>query len=162
MQRTFEAPEQGASRWTAKHTSPIGFPRSPRRKRQCRQRVSALFHHELIPLRHVNAHAPTGQNPKAFTFSNPGKLAKQAARSHDVGSRLPVVSLTTYPDHSLLRSKRSASMCPSSTAFPMNRPRASSRLSALRAWARQHYCGIPPKSMRRGHVIANIHRTANP
>ena len=25
-----------------------------------------------------------GQNPKAFTFSNPGKVGRQGARSHDV------------------------------------------------------------------------------
>lgn len=29
-------------------------------------------------------HDVTGANPKAFAFSNPGKLNKQAARSHDV------------------------------------------------------------------------------
>jgi ribosome biogenesis protein BMS1 len=26
----------------------------------------------------------SGPNPKAFAFANPGRLAKQAARSHDV------------------------------------------------------------------------------
>lgn len=30
----------------------------------------------------------TGPNPKAFAFANPGKLAKQAKRSHDVSFTL--------------------------------------------------------------------------
>ncbi|KAK3390560.1 hypothetical protein B0H63DRAFT_466011 [Podospora didyma] len=38
-------------------------------------------------------------NPKAFTFSNPGKLAKQAARSHDIREkRLHVPLVDRLPD----------------------------------------------------------------
>ncbi|KAK4191950.1 putative ribosome biogenesis protein BMS1 [Podospora australis] len=38
-------------------------------------------------------------NPKAFTFSNPGKLAKQAARSHDLNEkRLHVPLVDRLPD----------------------------------------------------------------
>ncbi|KAH6856837.1 hypothetical protein B0I37DRAFT_368488 [Chaetomium sp. MPI-CAGE-AT-0009] len=40
-----------------------------------------------------------GQNPKAFAFSNPGKLAKQAARSHDIKEkRLHVPLVDRLPD----------------------------------------------------------------
>ncbi|VBB76979.1 Putative Ribosome biogenesis protein BMS1 homolog [Podospora comata] len=39
------------------------------------------------------------QNPKAFAFSNPGKLAKQAARSHDIKEkRLHVPQVDRLPD----------------------------------------------------------------
>ncbi|EFX02774.1 ribosome biogenesis protein [Grosmannia clavigera kw1407] len=41
----------------------------------------------------------TGQNPKAFTFSNPGKLARSAARSHDIKEkRLHVPLVDRLPD----------------------------------------------------------------
>ncbi|KAL2130437.1 hypothetical protein VTI74DRAFT_6383 [Chaetomium olivicolor] len=40
-----------------------------------------------------------GQNPKAFAFSNPGKLARQAARSHDIKEkRLHVPLVDRLPD----------------------------------------------------------------
>ncbi|KAK3318277.1 hypothetical protein B0H66DRAFT_230715 [Apodospora peruviana] len=40
-----------------------------------------------------------GQNPKAFSFSNPGKLARQAARSHDIKEkRLHVPLIDRVPD----------------------------------------------------------------
>ncbi|KAL2159427.1 hypothetical protein VTH06DRAFT_2432 [Thermothelomyces fergusii] len=40
-----------------------------------------------------------GQNPKAFTVSNPGKLARQAARSHDIKEkRLHVPLVDRLPD----------------------------------------------------------------
>ena len=40
-----------------------------------------------------------GQNPKAFTFTNPGKLARQAARSHDIKEkRLHVPLVDRLPD----------------------------------------------------------------
>ncbi|KAK4158098.1 ribosome biogenesis protein bms1 [Chaetomidium leptoderma] len=42
---------------------------------------------------------PGGQNPKAFAVSNPGKLARQAARSHDIKEkRLHVPLVDRVPD----------------------------------------------------------------
>lgn len=40
-----------------------------------------------------------GSNPKAFTFSNPGKLARQAARSHEIKEKRLHVPLVDRIPH---------------------------------------------------------------
>lgn len=53
----------------------------------------------------IETHARTGQNPKAFAFSNPGKLARQAARSHDVGLTPLESFLAAHTKHDTLQIK---------------------------------------------------------
>jgi hypothetical protein len=80
------------------------------------------------PAKEKKAH--TGdKNPKAFAFNAPGKLQKQARRSHDVWllRALRNINPNSY------RSKKSASTSPSSTASPKKRPQSSSASSALPA-----------------------------
>jgi hypothetical protein len=63
--------------------------------------------------------AHTGdKNPKAFAFSAPGRLQKQAARSHDVGSSVRANKRCTNSH----RSKKSVFMFLSLTVFPKKRP----------------------------------------
>ena len=62
-------------------------------------------------------------NPKAFAFANPGRLAKSAARSHDVCD--PYL----FAIHSdICRSKKNDSMFPKSTESPKNPHHDSSQL----------------------------------
>lgn len=81
--------------------------------------------------------APTSgeRNPKAFAYATPGRLAKQAARSHDVRqfNYLLHTMLTSY-----LRSKKSASMSRLLTAFRKRHRPSSSASSDLQAWEKPH------------------------
>jgi hypothetical protein len=49
-----------------------------------------------------------GHNPKAFSFANPGKLQKQATRSHDVLMRLcPYAGADSLTSNARIRSRKS-------------------------------------------------------
>ncbi len=69
------------------------------------------------------------KNPKAFAYANPGRLAKSAARSHDVSQ------IIIWWDDVLTNSssRRSGSMFPKSIESPKNHPHDSSPLLGLRA-----------------------------
>jgi len=85
------------------------------------------------PVKEKKAH--TGdKNPKAFAFNAPGKLQKQARRSHDVW----LFSGGYDRDTNSCRSKKSAFMSPSSTVSPKKRPQSLSALSARPAWEKPH------------------------
>ncbi|KAL1843360.1 hypothetical protein VTJ49DRAFT_1947 [Mycothermus thermophilus] len=98
------------------------------------------------------AHRPSKKSKDKKKQSTPGKswisllalsskLTRQQARTRKPSpSRILGNSPGKLPAPTI--SKRSVSMSPSSTVFPMNRPRASSPSSALQAWARQRYCRL--------------------
>jgi hypothetical protein len=64
-------------RWRISQIDPIG-------QQKRRRSILEVGGHELLfadPVLTLIA----DRNPKAFSFANPGRLAKSAARSHDVG-----------------------------------------------------------------------------
>ncbi len=85
------SPAIDALTWTPKSTSLIGLPRSPRKRKQS-TRVVRNRPTKQQKRRRKAANTAVDRNPKAFAFSNPGKLARQAARSHDVCHGLPIAN----------------------------------------------------------------------
>lgn len=69
------------SRWIPNNTSRIDRRKQKKRRRNRIQEVNITF---VFPHIATGADKAAGTNPKAFAVANPGKLARQAARSHDV------------------------------------------------------------------------------
>jgi hypothetical protein len=93
------APEK---RWRTNPIDPIDLQRR-------RRSIPEVGDHELLCAEPVLT-LIADRNPKAFSFANPGRLAKSAARSHDVGWVYSIIQalLTIVPD------QREATSCTSS------------------------------------------------
>jgi hypothetical protein len=89
-------------RWRTSPIDPIGLQRR-------RRNILEVSGHEFLRAEPVLT-LIADRNPKAFSFANPGRLAKSAARSHDVGLLYSIIQalLTLVPD------QREATPCPSS------------------------------------------------
>jgi hypothetical protein len=79
-------------RWRTSPIDPIGLQRR-------RRNILEVSGHEFLRAEPVLT-LIADRNPKAFSFANPGRLAKSAARSHDVGLLYSIIQalLTLVPD----------------------------------------------------------------
>jgi ribosome biogenesis protein BMS1 len=57
--------------------------RPHRKSKEKKKHTGGMLYHP-VAADEVRANLSTGPNPKAFGYANPGRLQKQAARSHDV------------------------------------------------------------------------------
>ena len=105
--------------------------RTPKEKKK--HTGGKLLHQPFLTLLPLTTLAD--RNPKAFAYARPGRLAKQAVRSHDVPrSRLDHSRSLLKPSP---RSKKNASMSLRSTACPSTHRPKLSPLSGLQAWGKQ-------------------------
>lgn len=116
-----------SSRWRINRTALIGRPR--RRRRRSTKQVRSQF--VFAPKRADQR----GKNPKAFGFANPGRLAKQAVRSHDVWG-LPLLSF--QQTLTIVLDQRKAPPCPSCRP-PPRRSSPNHCRCGWTSWSGQNY-----------------------
>ena len=127
--------------WMIKSTGPIGLPKSRRSIPEVR--LPGSF--QIAPKIAANM-VRKDRNPKAFSFANPGRLAKTAARSHDVGyTRCRAGKDTNHG----LRSRKNGSMYLKWIGSPKNLLRVLSRSSVPRALGRPPSSNLLSNDMRR-------------
>jgi hypothetical protein len=159
---TTQRSSKGVPSWTGKHTSLTGRPRSPRKRRHNIKGVSIPSCHPPVLFQTNSGARDSRPKSKSLRFLQPRQARETSStlpRCTPASSLAHIRDVTTNTTSP--RSKRSASMFPSSTVSPMTRPRDSLPSSALRAWAKLHYCEYPHDCTHGRHQSLIGDRIAN-